>query len=178
MARFSVLGFTEAELGFVLAALFVAISGYQIVEASRADEETQDAVLELDAARDSIARLTEDRHALSDSVASLEQRVLVAEEELERMMRLRSGFTPACSERDGIDDDLIAEIGILGSETFELGGERMGISGVLNRLSPYLRTAEERQCRFYVRLVSAPDLLGTEKESAEDLLRPHFYFGR
>ena len=87
MARFTVLGFTEAELGFVLATMFVAVAGYQVVEARGASDGALEARDEAALAQDSLKDIQQGLRRVQDSLR-------VAKDELESLRRLTSRLTP------------------------------------------------------------------------------------
>jgi hypothetical protein len=168
MARSTVLGFTEAELGFVLATLFVAVSGYQIVEARGANESSAAAVEQTAAVQDS---LTEAREVLAAARDSL----TVAREELENLRRLTSRLTPYCSER-GETDQSVARIVVLSPTSYRLDGAQVGIQGVTTRLSRWLDVSRAKGCRFGVDVVPAPGLAAEAFMRAREPLSRMFYF--
>jgi hypothetical protein len=107
MRRFTVMGFTEAELGFVLAAVFAALS----VSALNERATPRDLAAEnrkLTAERDSVARAFA---AFRDSA------------------KKRSNKVPRCSEK-GESPAPVAELRILGRNLYELQGERLPIADV------------------------------------------------
>jgi hypothetical protein len=168
MARFTVLGFTEAELGFVLAALFVAVSGYQIVEARGATDEAFQAANVTQAVQDS---LLEARDGLSRVQDSLQ----VAREELENLRRLTSRLTPYCSER-GETDQPVARITVLGSRSYRIDGADLPIAGVTARLAPWLEISRAKSCRFGVEVIPAAGLAAADFMRAREPLSRLFYF--
>jgi hypothetical protein len=168
MARSTVLGFTEAELGFVLASLFVAVSGYQIVEARGANDSSAAAEQRVELAQDSLLDARETLDAARDSLT-------VAREELENLRRLTSRLTPYCSER-GETSQSVARIVVLGPSSYRLDGTQMGIAGVTDRLERWLDVSREKGCRFGVDVVPAPGLAADAFMRAREPLSRLFYF--
>ena len=154
MARFAVLGFTEAELGFVLAALFVAVSGFQIVQATRAEDNAE-------ASR-------EETEALKDSL-------WVARAELDSLRRRTSRLTPYCSEK-GETSELIASVLVTGRSTYEVDGRTMRIGDVRVHLSRWLEISSRKSCRFGIAVTPAPGVSGSDLMAAREPLGLLFYF--
>lgn len=168
MARFTVLGFTEAELGFVLAALFVAVSGYQIVEAREATAGAFEAANAAEAVQDS---LLEARDGLSRVQDSLQ----VARQELDDLRRLTSRLTPYCSER-GETDEPVARITVLGPRAYRIDGIDLAIAGVTARLASWLEISRAKSCRFGVEVIPAAGLAADDFMRAREPLSRLFYF--
>ena len=130
MRRFTVMGFTEAELGFVLAALFAALA---ISERSDADVRAS-ATRRFEAQRDSVALAFK---AFRDSVHK------------------RSNKTPRCSEK-GEPPDPIAELRILGRDAYGFHAEQLTSAQVFARLSPWIEKSRKLDCHYLVRTTATP----------------------
>src|SRR4051812_31424368 len=100
--RFTVMGFTEAELGFVLAAVFAALAVSGLT--------AQDDTTKLAAKNDTLARKYD-----SVSTAFIAYRDSV---------RKKSNKTPRCSEK-GEPAEAIADLRIIGRDAYGLSGERL-----------------------------------------------------
>lgn len=131
MRRFTVMGFTEAELGFVLAAVFagLAVSGL-------AAEERQATVA---ASTDSL-RLRYD--SVSKAFAAFRDSV-----------RKKSNKTPRCSEK-GERPDAIATLRILGPDAYDLDGERLSFADIESRFATQIQHAATLGCHYLVRTVA------------------------
>ena len=99
MRRFTVMGFTEAELGFVLAALFAALAVSEQSDAQTREAHTR----ALEAQRDSVSLAFK---AYRDSV------------------RTRSNKSPRCTEK-GESPEPIAELRVLGRDLYSMRGEQL-----------------------------------------------------
>jgi hypothetical protein len=168
VARFTVLGFTEAELGFVLATLFVAVSGYQIVEARSAS-------VGVDQARNMAAAVQDSLLDARAGLAQVQDSLRVAREELEALRRLSSRLTPYCSER-GESDQPVARVAVAGPRTYRMGGVDLPLSGVTSRLSGWLEISRAKGCRFGLEVVPAPGLSADDFMRAREPLSRLFYF--
>jgi hypothetical protein len=156
MRRFTVLGFTEAELGFVLAALFAAVA-VQAVEAGKAKESAvQDAAV-VAMQRDSIAREFKE---FRDSVAKLP-------------VVKRSSKVPQCWEK-GEQRDPIATLRVLGANRYELAGQEMTITGVRERLAAQIARSDSLKCRYVVRAQLTRGVDAVDQARAVWSLRTHF----
>jgi hypothetical protein len=131
MRRFTVLGFTEAELGFVLAATFAAFGVAYTSEDSKAH-----------------ASLTK-----SDSAYKAEklkrETAEAALRSLRDSVRRKSNLTPPCYER-GESKAAIAELTIVGSDRYVVQSDTLGFADVEARFAPQLARSAQLQCRFTV----------------------------
>jgi hypothetical protein len=117
MRRFTVMGFTEAELGFVVAALFAAIAFATLKDrdasASHVDA-ARDAAIERDSV---IAALEALRERTDAEIASL--RGVLGE------LEKRSTKVPQCWEK-GEPREPIGEVAVLGANRYEVQGDGVG----------------------------------------------------
>jgi uncharacterized membrane protein YccC len=140
MRRFTVMGFTEAELGFVIAALFAAIA-----ISERTDTENRAAATRaLEKQRDSVALAFK---AYRDSV------------------RKRSNKTPRCTEK-GEPPGPIAELRVLGRDLYAMQGERLTSSQVIDRLSPWIAKSKDLGCHYLVRTIATSGVDGPAHSAA------------
>ena len=147
--RFTVMGFTEAELGFALAAFFIAV-GVGFLQ--------QRNVLEVE---DKRVRIENDSlKALIDS--------------LEARLALRSRLTPPCSEK-GESGEPVARVQILAADLYELNGTATGFSGVQSRLGTAITRSKRLGCRYTVEVQPIPGMEATEFSRATARLRSLFY---
>jgi hypothetical protein len=146
MRRFTVMGFTEAELGFVLAGLFAAIA-----ISERSEPDSRAAAARAVAQRDSVARQR-------DSVAK-------AFQAYRDSVRKRSNKTPRCTEK-GEPPDPIAELRILGRDLYSWRGERLSSAQVFDRLSPQIVRSNALGCHYLVRTIATPGVDGPAHSAA------------
>jgi len=139
MRRFTVMGFTEAELGFVLAGLFAALA-----ISERSEPDTREDTARAIAQRDSVAL---EFKAFRDSV------------------RKRSNKTPRCTEK-GEPPDPVAELKILGRDLYSLRGERLSSAKVFDRLSPQIARSKALECHYLVRTIATPGVDGPAHSAA------------
>src|SRR5437868_13090240 len=102
MRRFTVMGFTEAELGFVLAAVFAAMA-----VAGLSAQQTHETVV-----------------AKSDTLQKKYDSVSAAFTAYRDSVRKKSNKTPRCSEK-GEPSSAIADLRIVGRDSYVVGGERL-----------------------------------------------------
>lgn len=165
MRRFTVMGFTEAELGFVLAALFAAMAVARV-----GDEDQRDATIEgLQQAaveRDSIAgEYDRYRDSMRVVLANAQARIEEAEK--------RSTKVPQCWEK-GEQREPVAVLAVLGSDLFLLGDERLSLDGVRQRLAERLARADTLGCRFVVRAAPTGTVSSGDHTAAVWALRRYF----
>lgn len=151
MKRFTIIGFTEAELGFVLAALFIAVAVITVHErdvsvasyvAGQAVTDSLEAVVS--ATRDTVGGLRKNTLLLHDSIVTLEAKI--------------STKIPNCWEK-GEPDVAVAEIDVLGANLFRLNGAEVTIEGVSAQLAPLIARSDSLGCRYVVR---APPITGVD----------------
>jgi hypothetical protein len=156
MRRFTVLGFTEAELGFVLAALFAAVAAQTVASGKARDKKVQDAAI-VASQRDSIAK---EFAAFRDSVAKVP-------------VPKRSSKVPQCWEK-GEQRAPIATLKVLAADMFEHDGRQMTIAGVRQRFSAQIARSDSLKCRYVVRAQLTRGVDGVEQARAVWNLRRHF----
>ena len=143
MRRFTVMGFTEAELGFVVAAVFAALAVSGLAE--------QRAGTDLGARNAALARRLD---SVSAHFAAYRDSV-----------RKKSNKIPRCSEK-GESPEPIAELRILGRDEFELGDERVTFAGVESRLASQIARSRELGCRYLVRTIATSGVDGPDHSAA------------
>ena len=141
--RFTVMGFTEAELGFVLAAVFAVLSVASLT--------TQQSAETLAAKQDTLTRKYD---SVSTAFAAYRDSV-----------RKRSNKTPRCSEK-GESAEVIAELRILGRDAYELRGEELTFRELESRLAPQIDRSRQLGCHYLVRTIATPGVDGPDHSAA------------
>ena len=169
MRRFTIMGFTEAELGFVLAALFVAVAIAAINEreaSAAAAHELRENDINVDslrtaatAARDTVGVLRDSAAILRDSVAALAAKI--------------STKIPQCWEK-GEPTSLIAELDVLGANRYRMNGAALSIDQVRERLAPFIARGDSLGCRYIVRARPTSGIDAVQQSAAVWELRRHF----
>jgi hypothetical protein len=136
MRRFTVLGFTEAELGFVLAALFAAMAVGAVGTSSDVEN--------LTAARDSISA---ERDALAAQRDSIARELAQFRDSVARLGR--SNKTPRCTEK-GEPPDAVADVRIAGGNRYELNGAEVDWRGLRAQLDRFITRGDSLGCRYLV----------------------------
>ena len=144
MRRFTVMGFTEAELGFVLAAVFAALA------ASALTPQAQSAT-NLAAKNDTLTRKYD---SVSTAFAAYRDSV-----------RKKSNKVPRCSEK-GESPDAIADLRITGRDAYQLAGERLTFRDLTLRFAPQIERSTQLGCRYLVRTVATPGVDGPDHSAA------------
>ena len=154
--RFTIIGFTEAELGFVLAAAFAAIGiSYSTNAAAVARKRTtvDSAYVAEKSAHDSVAKAMQ---ALRDSV------------------RRKSNLTPLCSER-GESWQPVADVTVTGANSYLMQGETIGFDELRAMLSAPIATSARLRCKFRVIVHARPGVDAPEHSRAVARLKTLFY---
>jgi hypothetical protein len=154
MAKFTIIGFTEAELGFVLAALFAALAGHQ-------------------AARQHPNR---PQH-LQDSLRLQSVQIEQLRREADSLRALSSKLTPYCSER-GETSESVAQIVALSGSRYLIDGVIGPIDTVLSRLAAWVDRGRELGCRFRVDIAPARGMGATTFIAASERVGRYFYLRR
>jgi len=131
MRRFTVLGFTEAELGFVLAATFAAFG----VAYSAPDASADAALARADSAYQAAAKA---RDSISAALGAFRDSV-----------RKKSNLTPPCYEK-GEPKTPIAELTIVGANRYLLDDEMVTFSDLEARFAESLARSSALGCRYQV----------------------------
>jgi hypothetical protein len=153
MARSSIMGFTEAELGFVLAAVFVALAGHEISERRV---------------------VTTSAVTVSDTLAKENKRLRAT---LDSLRRLSSKLTPPCTER-GEANASVARLFVTSASTYVLRGDTLSVTGVRDRLKAAIDRSAQLGCRYYVDVVPAARLSAQDLIRATRPLEGTFYLRR
>jgi hypothetical protein len=143
MRRFTVMGFTEAELGFVLAAVFAALAASALTP--------QQSAANLAAKNDTLSKKYD---SVSTAFAAYRDSV-----------RKKSNKTPRCTEK-GEPADPIADVRILGRDTYEVSGERMTFRGLETRLAPQIERSNTLGCHYLVRTIATRGVDGPDHSAA------------
>ena len=143
MRRFTVMGFTEAELGFVLAAVFAALAVSGLT--------SQDGAAKLAAKNDTLARRYD---SVSTAFAAYRDSV-----------RKKSNKTPRCSEK-GESSDAIADLRIVGRDAYEVGGQRLTFKDVTSRFAAQIDRSAKLGCHYLVRTIATAGVDGPDHSAA------------
>ena len=153
--RFTVMGFTEAELGFVIAGVFAALTVAALEPRVDVQNERRTAV-------EKLAVLQRER----DSLARLVDTLLVA-------TKKRSNKTPGCAEK-GQADEPIKSIRVLGRDLYEVDGSQLTFHEVEHELSIWITKSRQLGCRYRIIAFATPGVDGPDHSAAMVKLRLHF----
>jgi hypothetical protein len=156
MRRFTVLGFTEAELGFVLAATFAAFGVAYTAEESTAQAASVRA--------DSMYKA--EKHARDSIEAALKA--------LRDSVRRKSNLTPPCYER-GEAKTPIAELTVLGVDQYVMRGDTLAFSDLELLLASELERSARLHCKFHVLARARAGVDAPVHSRAMAQLRTKFY---
>jgi hypothetical protein len=143
MRRFTVMGFTEAELGFVLAAVFAAL-----------------AASGMSAQHDGASLV-----AKNDTLSKRYDSVSTAFAAYRDSVRKRSNKTPRCTEK-GEPPDPVAELRVVGRDAYQLNGERLTFRDIESRLSAQIDRSRALGCHYLVRTIATPGVDGPDHSAA------------
>jgi hypothetical protein len=145
--RFSVIGFTEAELGFIAAILLLAAFYSKIPWNSQPKPPPTPQT----ALTPHPAHAIPDVAKLKAQIAGLQGDVAKLESELNRHRHLQSVQKPSCIER-GIARTFIADVQVFGDDDFEMQGESYDLTRLLSRLSQPLQESKDAGCVQSIRI--------------------------
>ena len=150
-----IIGYTLAEIA--LALLFVVVLlgiGSQSALRATAEQARKDA---LEAAERALE--AEERARRAESSADTQRRIADdLREELERLLGLRSGARPPCSEVGVAEGDWLFSVQILAADLYSLEGEVLSMDGLRSMFDGQLNLAEQRDCVYRVEAMAAPTL--------------------
>ena len=156
MRRFTVLGFTEAELGFVLAAAFAAFG----VAYSAPDASADAALARADSAYRAAAK---SRDSVSAALRAFRDSV-----------RKKSNLTPPCYEK-GEAKMPIAEITIAGANRYVFEGESLTFSDLETRFAAFIARSTALGCRYSVIARARSGVDAPVHSAAMSRLKSRFY---
>jgi hypothetical protein len=160
--RSAVMGFTEAELGFVLAALFIAVAGSALAKV-RTVEQSRPAPTDTTALVKQIEVLRTENSQLRD--------------ENNQLRALTSQMTPSCDER-GETKESVARVTVTSANGYVLDNRAMPVDSVFAKLGFWIDKSKAKRCRFYIDVLPRPDLSANEFIQASNRLSRHFYLRR
>jgi hypothetical protein len=144
------MGFTEAELRFVLAAVFAALAASALTP--------QQSAATLAARNDTLSARNDTLNKKYDSVST-------AFAAYRDSVRKKSNKTPRCSEK-GEPADAIADVRILGRNAYEIRGERLTFRALEARLAPQINRSTALGCRYLVRTIATPGVDSPDHSAA------------
>jgi hypothetical protein len=165
MKRFTVMGFTEAELGFVLAALFAALVASTLTDTQQVVDGEIAKVTAATAERDSLRlELETYRDSTSAQIGRLRDSLNAQK---------RSTKTPNCWER-GEPRSSIAELAVLGANLYQHRGQAVDIQTIRRDLAAQIARSRQLECRYSVRARPTEGVGSREHSAAVARLREHF----
>ena len=168
--RFSIIGFTEAELGFIVAILlFAAMSTHRTAVAKPVSRPTPVV------SRKDFENLKRQFSQLASSNAQEIQKNFALQRELDRQSNLRSRQKPSCIERH-IAQSFIAEIQVTGIDQFQLEDDTYDMESLLQRFSPQLKQAQDAGCVQSIRVTPGANISTSDYVRAMNALGRHFYW--
>jgi hypothetical protein len=154
--RFTVLGFTEAELGFVLAATFAAFG----VAFSAPDETADAAIARADSAYKSAAK---SRDSIQAALTAFRDSV-----------RKKSNLTPPCSEK-GEPRTPVAEVTIAGRDRYLLDGTPVDFATIESRFADVIARSASLGCKYHVIARARGGVDAPVHSAAMSRLKTRFY---
>jgi hypothetical protein len=139
--RFSVIGFTEAEVGFIAAILLLAAFYSKVPWNSQ----PKPSPTRQTAPTPHPVNAIPDVGKLKAQIAGLQGDVAKLQSELNRHRHIQSVQKPSCIER-GIARTFIADVRVFGEDDFEIEGESYDLAGLRYRVSQPLQQAKDAGC--------------------------------
>jgi hypothetical protein len=167
--RFSIIGFTEAELGFIVAILlFAAMSSHRVAIAKPAPRPTP-AV-----SRKDFENLKRQYSQLALSNAEEIQKNLALQRALDKQSNLRSRQKPSCKERN-IAQGFVGEVEVAGIDQFQLKGKTFDMDGLVQHFSTELKQAQGAGCVQTIRVTPGANISTRDYVRARNALGQRFY---
>jgi hypothetical protein len=163
--RQSIIGFTEAELGFFLALLCLILFVVAAANAAQspAPLETKPTV---SITADSMRKLLGDLEASNRRLANLEA-------QLDSLRDRRSRITPSCKEK-GVAAGPLFTIAVVAPDRFILEGQTLSIQDVLAKTGANRAEAQRAGCVHEIRVEYLSSLSASELDQGWRLLDPEF----
>jgi hypothetical protein len=149
--RQSIIGFTEAELGFFVAILLLAVFLERRSTVLPADRPRKDAAAELKQARVQINHLEQRLAELRAAQSHFAHERQSLDTELQTIKGLRSRQKPSCRER-GITKSFLLDVTVESSNSFKVGDTVTNLAGLLRSVEPRLEAARQADCVESVRI--------------------------
>jgi len=149
MRKFTIMGFTEAELGFVLAAVFIVVAVGAIHDRDAAAASVRDGMVVV-AERDSLRVLHDSLTAEIARIRTTESRVGLLRDSIAALEAKISTKVPQCWEK-GESSAPVANVDVLAADRFRLNGEALTIGQVRERLAHFIARGDSLGCRYIVR---------------------------
>jgi hypothetical protein len=180
--QFSIIGFTEAELGFIAAILLFAVfqsraphavekPGPKVTSGSPA---LKPPAPQISISSEAAERLKQENSQLQLRIAALQRQIAESQRELDKKKKLQSGQKPSCIER-GIAHSFIAVVQVAGGDRFDIEGEGYDLEGVRAHLSKELQEAKEGGCVQSVVVGPAKNITPEEYVIGRNRLGQYFY---
>ena len=176
MRRFTIMGFTEAELGFVLAALFIAVAITAMHErdvSAAAAEDLRNDVVNVDSLQSAAAAARDTVGELRDRETALRDREIALHDSIAALNAKISTKVPQCWEK-GETTTVIAELDVLGANRFRMNGATLNIDQVRERLASFIARGDSLDCRYIVRARPTRGIDAVQQSDAVWRLRRYF----
>lgn len=134
------MGFTEAEIGFVIAALFAAM-------AVASFDDLRETINTVDSLKIELADTQRERDTTAAALQSAEAELAV--------LRKKSTKRPQCWEM-GESREAVADIAVLGANQFEVNGRVLNEVGVAALLADKIAIGNKLGCNFVLRARPTP----------------------
>ena len=150
------MGFTEAELGFVLAAFFAALASQVTLKIESNNEDVK-------RMRGRLQQAERTRDSVSKAFTTFKDSV-----------RKRSNLTPTCDEK-GEPKGIVADMLVIGENHYVLSGDTLTFPNLVLRTSDLTTRAAKLGCRYQVRALPVKGVDATEHSAAVSRLKALFY---
>lgn len=157
------MGFTEAELGFILAALFIAVAGAALAKVRTAEEQAR--------------AIHADSTSLARQIEVLRTENVQLRDENNELRALTSQMTPSCDER-GETRESVARVTVTSTNRYVLDGVAMPVDSIFAKLNFWIEKSKAKRCRFYIDVLPRRDLSANDFIAASGRLSRHFYLRR
>jgi hypothetical protein len=172
----SIIGFTEAELGFFIAILILIIAVKQTPEAQPKNSELRRPAIgfQLDEANRKVLvleqQLADVRNQRTLDVATIAK----LEKELDKLQRLRSPQLPTCTYKKVADGPILTVV-IRGADVFQIGSLTYDLEDLREKADADLARGKAAGCRQVIRVSYAPSISEADAFAARKALQQDFY---
>jgi hypothetical protein len=163
----NIIGFTEAELGLVIAVLFIAVAIWK-----NPLEEPQPA--KTTAVKPDPRYLQSKLDAERIHTRELEDKLRHLQLAAKDNKDLRSRQKPTCKEKGVASGDLLNAV-VLGPDRFQVGQNTYDLGQLLKSVAPDMEAAKQAGCLHTIRIYYAKGIGIDDFDQGRRVLRNHFY---
>ncbi len=170
--KYSVIGFTEAELGLFVAILIfiIAAAGPRSDVSSTGKSQSTPSATSMP----NLESLSRQIEALTKENRRLQARLALLEAEAQKTSALRSRQLPSCKEKR-LTKGFLFDVVITGPESFQVGSRKYDFDALIDNFDSQISSAKAAGCVHTIRVFYVPGVSLSDYLGSLDELRQYFY---